>query len=100
MDRVAKLEERVRLDPYDAAAWEQLLVEVESRRKSPEQVAKLKRIYEDLLSKFPTAVRPPTPRDRRRATKHDMCVRQHAAAAAHTPWHTCLPKHVPKPHAL
>ena len=50
------LKARVAADPYDSVAWEQLLGEIIRGRKSDEQAAQLREVYEDLLSKFPTAV--------------------------------------------
>ena len=54
--KIQRLQSRIASDPFDTAAWEQLLGEVSRGKKSDEHVAKLREIYEDLLSKFPTAV--------------------------------------------
>jgi hypothetical protein len=56
-DKIMALKARVEADAYDAGAWEQLLGEISRGRKSPEQSAQLRATYEDLLAKFPTAVR-------------------------------------------
>jgi len=55
-DKVQALKQRVGYNPYDALGWEQLLGEVSRGRKSDEQTAQLREVYEDLLSKFPTSV--------------------------------------------
>lgn len=59
MDKVQNLQARIAVDPYDAAAWEQLVGErMEARRRNPEQLAELRATYDELLARFPTAVRP------------------------------------------
>lgn len=55
-DKIVELQSRVSSDPYDVAGWDQLLGEISRGRKSDEQTAQLREAYEDLLSKFPTAV--------------------------------------------
>ena len=55
-EKIQSLKGRVAADPYDNVAWEQLLGEISRGRKSEEQAAQLREVYEDLLSKFPTAV--------------------------------------------
>ena len=55
-DKIKAYRERVEYNPYDATAWEQLLGEISRGRKTEEQTAQLREVYEDLLSKFPTAV--------------------------------------------
>ena len=56
-EKIKALKARVAADPYDNVGWEQLLGEVSKGRKSDEQNAQLRGVFEDLLSKFPTAVR-------------------------------------------
>ena len=58
-ERVATLRKRVAKDPYDAASWESLVSEADRARRGSERNAELTTVYEDLLSKFPTAVRTP-----------------------------------------
>jgi hypothetical protein len=60
-ERVATLRKRVAKDPYDAASWESLVSEADRARRGSERNAELTAVYEDLLSKFPTAVRTPPP---------------------------------------
>lgn len=60
-ERVALLRKRVSKDPYDAASWESLVSEADRARRGSERNAELTSVYEDLLSKFPTAVRTPPP---------------------------------------
>lgn len=55
-DRSATLRKRVAADPYDAAAWEELVSEADRQRRGTERNTELSAVYEDLLSKFPTAV--------------------------------------------
>jgi hypothetical protein len=55
-EKIKSLQSRLKADPYEAAAWEQLLGEISRGRKTNEQTAQLRQAYEDLLSKFPTAV--------------------------------------------
>jgi hypothetical protein len=55
-EKIQALKERVASDPFDNVAWEHLLGEISRGRKSDEQAAQLREVYEDLLSKFPTAV--------------------------------------------
>ncbi|KAL4431075.1 hypothetical protein ABPG75_006331 [Micractinium tetrahymenae] len=54
-DRVAALRKRVENDPYDAAAWEELVTEADRTRRGPERDEAMATVYEDLLNKFPTA---------------------------------------------
>ncbi len=56
-ERVAELRKRVEKDPYDAAAWEELVSEADRTRRGPERDQAMAAVYEDLLNKFPTAVR-------------------------------------------
>jgi hypothetical protein len=55
-EKIQALKERVASDPFDNTGWEHLLGELSKGRKSDEQAAQLREVYEDLLSKFPTAV--------------------------------------------
>ena len=55
-EKIQALKERVASDPFDHIGWEHLLGEISRGRKSDEQAAQLREVYEDLLSKFPTAV--------------------------------------------
>lgn len=54
-EQAAELRKRVAADPYAAAAWEQLVSEAD--RRGPQRAAELSAVYEELLLKFPTAVR-------------------------------------------
>ncbi|PRW58683.1 Suf-domain-containing [Chlorella sorokiniana] len=54
-ERVEALRKRVAADPYDAAAWEDLVSEADRPRRGPERDGELAGVYEDLLAKFPTA---------------------------------------------
>ncbi|KAG7671919.1 hypothetical protein Ndes2526B_g07151 [Nannochloris sp. 'desiccata'] len=54
-EKIQALKDRVASDPFDNAGWEHLLGEISRGRKSDEQAAQLREVYEDLLSKFPTA---------------------------------------------
>ena len=56
-EKVQNLKSRVSADPCDAAGWESLLAEITRGRKSQEQYVQLKQVYEDIVTKFPTAVR-------------------------------------------
>lgn len=56
VEKIQSLKGRVASDPYDNIAWEQVLGEISRGRKSEEQAGQLREVYEDLLSKFPTAV--------------------------------------------
>lgn len=51
LEKVRMLQERLRVDKYDAQAWEQLMEELRQYPLSTE----LRAAYEDLLSVFPTA---------------------------------------------
>lgn len=55
-ERTAELRKRVEKDPYDAAAWEELVSEADKFRRGPERDQAMATVYEDLLNKFPTAV--------------------------------------------
>ena len=55
-EKIESLRARLRGDPWDAAAWEALVSEVERGRRSPETAAALRGVYEELLATFPTAV--------------------------------------------
>lgn len=77
-ERVASLRKRVAKDPYDAAAWEELVSEADRVRRGPERNEAMAAVYEDLLSKFPTAVSAPCRRRR-------YCPAA-AAASASLPW--------------
>lgn len=55
-DKITALKEGIAKDPFNTLAWEQLLGEISRGRKDEGQVAQLREVYEDLLSKFPTAV--------------------------------------------
>lgn len=55
-ERVAELRKRVEKDPYNAAAWEELVTEADRTRRGPERDQAMAAVYEDLLNKFPTAV--------------------------------------------
>lgn len=58
MSRVQALQAKIAQDPYDAAAWEQLVGErMEARRRGPEALAELRTTFDELLKVFPTAVR-------------------------------------------
>jgi hypothetical protein len=55
-EKIQALKDRVASDPFDNGGWEHLLGEISRGRKSDEQAAQLREVYEDLLSKFPTAM--------------------------------------------
>jgi hypothetical protein len=56
-DKITALKESLAKDPFNTLAWEQLLGEISRSRKDEDQVTPLREVYEDLLAKFPTAVR-------------------------------------------
>lgn len=55
-EKIQGLKSRIAANPFDAVAWEQLLGEISKGRKTDDQDAQLREVYEDLLGKFPTAV--------------------------------------------
>jgi hypothetical protein len=55
-EKLQALKSRIAANPFDSIAWEQLLGEISKGRKTDDQDAQLREVYEDLLGKFPTAV--------------------------------------------
>ena len=91
-ERVALLRKRVSKDPYDAASWESLVSEADRARRGSERNAELTAVYEDLLSKFPTAVRA---RRRRRLLPPAACCSSVVVRTCHTPLCSSAYQHHP-----
>lgn len=53
--QILGIQEQLEAHPWDVVAWEDLVLEFQSR-PTPENIAEKRAVYEQVLARFPTAV--------------------------------------------